>query len=279
MSELGDGHTYCAELVSEHQPGRYLATLFAPASVRGALFALYAFDHELAKVHRLISEPMAGLIRFQWWRDALGAISRGEAAPAHPIAQALQHEWHSVGPSRPLLDTAIDARERELDQEPLESMTAFEGHIQATSAGLVLAGLGILAARQDKAHEVGHRVGLALGITDFLSELDQRRERACLLPEDLLRSQGVSTTTVREATSPQDFAPVVRGLAEDALEHLRQARRLQRGVSRQELPALLPAALVSGRLKGLRALRGRSAGKPQSLAALRLLVCWALGRF
>ena len=53
----------CAAAVREHDPDRYLATLFAPAAAREALFALYAFDHEIARVRRVVSEPMAGLVR------------------------------------------------------------------------------------------------------------------------------------------------------------------------------------------------------------------------
>ncbi|MGH6943806.1 MAG: squalene/phytoene synthase family protein, partial [Geminicoccaceae bacterium] len=70
-------------------PGRYLATLLAPAEAREALFALYAFDHEIAKVRHTVSEPMAGLIRLQWWRERLQGIADGEAPPAHPVAEGL----------------------------------------------------------------------------------------------------------------------------------------------------------------------------------------------
>ena len=62
--------SYCAALVREHDPDRYLATLFAPAYAREELFVLYAFDHEIGQVRRVVSEPMAGLVRLQWWRDA-----------------------------------------------------------------------------------------------------------------------------------------------------------------------------------------------------------------
>ncbi|MEM7021293.1 MAG: squalene/phytoene synthase family protein [Pseudomonadota bacterium] len=279
MSKPDDGLTYCAELVREHEPGRYLATLFAPAPDRPALFALYAFDHELTKVHRIVTEPMAGLIRFQWWRDALDAISGGKPAPSHPVVHALQQEWRSIGPSQPLLDAAIDTRERELDEAPLDSKQTFERHLQATSAGPILAALAILSASDPKTHEIGLHAGLAIGLTDLLCEIDQRRERACLLPEDLLSALGMSNAAIQEASSPRDLEPLARGLADDAHHHLRQARQLGGSVSRQALPALLPLALVGGRLKGLRAMGAKSPGKPQSLAARRLLACWVLGRF
>ena len=66
---------YRAAEVREHDPDRYLATLFAPADAREALFALYAFDHEITRVRRMVSEPVAGLVRLQWWREALDALA------------------------------------------------------------------------------------------------------------------------------------------------------------------------------------------------------------
>ena len=40
---------HCTALVREGDRDRYLATLFAPAEHRGALFALYAFNVEISR--------------------------------------------------------------------------------------------------------------------------------------------------------------------------------------------------------------------------------------
>ncbi|HET7912524.1 MAG TPA: squalene/phytoene synthase family protein, partial [Pseudolabrys sp.] len=44
---------YCAALVREADRDRHLATLFAPADRRGALFSLYAFDIEISRIREL----------------------------------------------------------------------------------------------------------------------------------------------------------------------------------------------------------------------------------
>ena len=74
--------------VRVHSPDRYLSTLFAPPQYREALLALYAFDGELARIQQIVSEPMAGLIRLQWWDDVIDGLGSGDAV-AHPIIQAL----------------------------------------------------------------------------------------------------------------------------------------------------------------------------------------------
>ena len=68
---------HCATLVREVDRERYLATLFAPASNRDALFALYAFNVETSRVRDLAREPMPGEIRLQWWREVLLKTVRG----------------------------------------------------------------------------------------------------------------------------------------------------------------------------------------------------------
>ncbi|RZK82982.1 MAG: hypothetical protein EOO66_25235, partial [Methylobacterium sp.] len=62
---------HCEDLVRAGDPDRYFATLFAPPAFRPHLFALYAFSLTIARVREAASNPMAGEIRLQWWRDAL----------------------------------------------------------------------------------------------------------------------------------------------------------------------------------------------------------------
>ena len=58
------------KIVCGHDPDRYLCDLFAKPKAREGLFALHAFNHEVAKIRELVSEPMLGHIRLQWWREA-----------------------------------------------------------------------------------------------------------------------------------------------------------------------------------------------------------------
>jgi phytoene/squalene synthetase len=65
----------CADQVREHDPDRYLAALFAPATARRALFALYAFDHEIAKVR-----AMSSASRSPAWSACSGGATRSTAS-------------------------------------------------------------------------------------------------------------------------------------------------------------------------------------------------------
>lgn len=79
---------HCANEVRTHDRDRWLATLWMPAAARPAVTAIFALDLVLARIVATTSEPVIGLIRLAWWRDALAALDR-EAPPAEPVLIAL----------------------------------------------------------------------------------------------------------------------------------------------------------------------------------------------
>src|SRR5450759_2070323 len=118
---------HCAELVREADRDRYLATLFAPAAQRDALFALYAFNVEVARVRELAREPMPGEIRLQWWRDVFAGSGRGEVR-ANPVAAALLDTVVRYRlPPRDFSDL-IDARTFDLYDDPMGTLDELDGY-------------------------------------------------------------------------------------------------------------------------------------------------------
>src|SRR5215468_2730422 len=85
---MQDEFAHCEALVRASDKDRFLSALFAPAEHRGALYALYAFNLEVARVRELVKEPLAGEIRLQWWREAITG-GRPLEVSGHPVASAL----------------------------------------------------------------------------------------------------------------------------------------------------------------------------------------------
>jgi len=81
-SESGDSVSYVAGEVRRHDRDRFLTTLFVSPENRADLWALYAFNAEIARIPGSVSEPMLGRIKVQWWRDVITAIADGRGAPA-----------------------------------------------------------------------------------------------------------------------------------------------------------------------------------------------------
>lgn len=288
----GDLLSYCAEQVRIHHAERYLATLAAPADRRDALFALYAFDHEIGKVRHLVREPMAGLIRLQWWREVLAEIDSGAPPRAHPVVEALARALSAEAmasarlpaglPAR--LDAAIEARERELEDPPPASMEAFERHLEGSGTTITLAALDLLDGGAHAARQAGRWSGLGSGLVDVLRgiPLDARRRRL-FLPADALDRHGVDPESVFRAAAGPELRGVVGELAAHARAYLGRARESRRGLPRQSLPALLPGTLAESYLRRLaRANHDPFAAAPRrrsALIPLKLLWYRAAGRF
>lgn len=130
----------CAGLVRERDVDRYLSTLYAPALLRPALFALHALDLELAEVVRTTTEPMLGQIRLAWWREQLQALDTG-ARPAHPVLASLADHVLPRGVTGASLEPLEDANLALLEDDP--------GACAASRSRLFVAGLQLLLPTAD----------------------------------------------------------------------------------------------------------------------------------
>ena len=117
--------SYCEKLVRDEDRDRFLATLFAAARFRPALFALYAFDLEIAHVAARISEPAAGEVRLHWWHDVVTGAGREQAAGSPVAAALLETIARYQLRERPLVDL-IEAQRDALYRRPAETIGEFE---------------------------------------------------------------------------------------------------------------------------------------------------------
>jgi phytoene synthase len=122
---MQDAFAYCADLVRSNDRDRYIATLFAPAECRNALYALYAFNAEVARVRDVAREPLPGEIRLQWWFDVLRGERDGEAN-ANPVASALLDTIHRYKLGTELLTALIEAHRFDLYDDPMEACSSAE---------------------------------------------------------------------------------------------------------------------------------------------------------
>jgi len=172
---------YCQELVREVDKDRFLASLFAPAAHRPALFALYAFNAEIARVRDVAREPMPGEIRLQWWREVLEG-KRDEEAAANPVAAALLDVVRNFDvPAAQLIDV-IDAHAADLYTE---REVDFEAYGAATDGAIMALAARILGGDNADAQHIATHLGIgrvyaAAGLAeDARRQLDLARD---LLP-------------------------------------------------------------------------------------------------
>ena len=233
------GHAdICAAQVRRHDHDRYLCTLFAPRAARPALFALYAFNLEIARIPESVSEAMLGEIRLQWWREAIESIDAGEPRD-HPVVHALAARLKAI----------MDARAFDLEDRPPEDMAALESYAAGTSAELFALALEALGVDDTAAALAARHVGIAWALTGLIRAIGfHGRARRLYLPADLAVTAGLHSEDVFSGRDTPALRAVVRQVADVARAHLRDARADAKSVPRRALPALLPGVLATGYL-------------------------------
>ncbi len=240
-----------ARLVREFDRDRFVTALFAPPDRREALMLLYAFNVEIAKVQESVKEPMAGMIRLQWWRDTLITGAEGGHCDNHPIARPLGELIRSHDLPLEYFDDLISARQDDLEGFSPSDLTEAERYAECSSAALTSLALAVLGAESEEFRQAGHHVGTAWGLIGNLRALGHHMSMGKLtLPHDLLHAAGTSAEAVRAGqVSTGTLTPVVRQMAGRARDHLASARQNRPG--RAGLAALLPAILADGYLQVL----------------------------
>lgn len=273
-----------AALVRRHDRDRYQTALFAPADRREALFALYAFNYEIARVREIVTEPMLGQIRLQWWREAVAAAFAGRPVRQHEVAEPLAAVIRDVAPTREHFDRLIDTRERDLAGEPPATLAALEDYAEGTSATLLHLALEVLGASQPVAHLAAREVGVGYALAGLLRAMPfHARAGRCYIPADI---------TARVRLDPADYAglrdsPGLRAaaaeMAEAAAGHGLMARRHRRDIRRSARAALLPSVVAERFLARLKKARynpfAPELAVPDPLQSWRLFAAALSGRF
>lgn len=270
---------YLAAQAREHDPDRFLTALFAPPARREAVLALILLDHELARVPDAVRQPMAGYIRYQWWRDALDEIAAGVPARRHPVAAALAEAvrsgWLAVEP----LQALVDAREGELEGLPGENLAALEDHVARTGGLLQELSLAALGGGSPDERAAARRIGTAFGLVGRIRAVAREAaSRRQALPSALLREAGVNPSDLAAARISQGLRRVVGAVMDRAEALLASGREAAGKPARALMPAFLPAPLAASYVARVRALgddpfRAMALARPAG-APLTLLVAW-----
>jgi NADH dehydrogenase [ubiquinone] 1 alpha subcomplex assembly factor 6 len=236
-----------ANLVRRHDPDRFRTALFAPAERREALFALYAFNSEIARVRERTSEPTLGRIRLQWWREAVASVFSDQPPMRHevvvPLAAAIR--IHGLGQAN--FERLIEAREQDLDDAPPASLAALEAYAEGSSAPLVHLALEVLGVRDAATVEIGRRAGIGYALAGLVRAMPFRaRAGRPLIPADLALRTGLDERDWRALRTTPALRAATAEIAAAAARHLAAARAGRAAVPRRALPALLPA-IVAGR--------------------------------
>lgn len=188
----------------------FLCHLFAPAERRLDLLTLYTIYADTARIPSMVSEPMLGAIRFQWWRDVID----GRHADTAPAGAFLQQ----TNLPRGLLHDIVNGREA-LFEIKNPTMADLEQAARNIGRPFVKASMA------------------ALGQGDLLERL----------PETFLSDAGGGFELLRLSAAFERGGQ--DGMIGRARSKLRDAAQFVNGLPRRERKSVFPACLIIGLAK------------------------------
>ncbi len=245
--------TACAALVQRADNDRFRAAMAAPVAARPVLFALYAFNVEVARAPWVTQEAMIAEMRLQWWRDALEEIAEGGVVRRHevvtPLADALDAQTAKA------LDRLVAARRWDIYRDPFEDADHFDAYLADTSGALMWAAAQALGAGVAAEGPV-RAFGAATGLARFLQAVPalEAQKRIPLVDG---RAEGIAA------------------LARAGLDTMPSRAVLRRAVGKTAQPALIEGFLTRTVLQQAARDPGRvGAGALQVNPALQSLLLW-----
>lgn len=260
------------------EPDRYFAATLAPAELRYDLVVLAAFAAEVSRIPALVSEPLAGEIRLQWWRDALIGSGGDEAAAGHPVAMAMRAAMARFALPGEIVESVIDAQADALHGERPADEKALLARMAAGEGGLFRLAARICAGTAaDDDPQTAERAGLAYGLARELVQARFDGVAWLLIPRSLVADENLVQGNNSDASEDAQVAPALAALA-----HMVRAAHADvaadfRHMSRRRRLAFLPLAMVRPYLRALeKDMNQPGSGASEALSLGRLVrIAWA----
>lgn len=244
-----DAAAYCESLVRDADRDRFLSILFAPADRRPHLFALAAFNVEVSRIRETVSQPAAGEIRLQWWREAIEG-KRAEEAAAHPVAIRLIAAIRECALPITAFDRLLEARIFDLYDDPVPTLGDLEGYAGDTQSALIQLSAIVLGDGGAPPGDAAGHGGVAWTMAGVLRALPQHAARGQIfIPAEVLARNGAGREDILRGRLTPGLAAALAEMRTHAQAHYERSSTEIRGLPIALRPAFLHVALVPLYLK------------------------------
>jgi len=280
----------CFDAARTHAYDRYVAALLSPAGVRDDLVVWAGVVGEIERIPFLVSEPMLGEIRLQWWRDWLDGLGPvGDNPQTHtqsgnPLADAMADAIERHQLPRQLIFALLEARISDLYADPFDNVAEFDAYLCATEGAAFDIACRIAAQGiQTPSADVVKAAAVTYGTARVLSKLGMFAGRGrWALPNNFAGEEARFLDT--DTLDPDGAELRARSLSAGCA-HARRAfaevRGLLASVDKAVRCALLPVALVEPYLQRLERIEGDifHAGITQVTPLTRVWRLWLAARW
>jgi len=131
---MNENQQYCLDLVRRDDHERFLISLFLPKSAQRAVWALLAFNQEVAKIRENTTETKLGEIRLQWWLEVIDEIQSSSVREQPVIMEMASLEFSEK--IWALLKEILEARRLEMSSGRPGDLLALEQYALGTGGAL-----------------------------------------------------------------------------------------------------------------------------------------------
>ncbi|CAG7732948.1 unnamed protein product [Allacma fusca] len=224
---------YCVNLVRKHDYENFLCTLLWPdTKVRRAMFAIRAFNTEIALVRDQVSQKELGLGRMFFWRDALNQLysnklSNKPYVPKHPVVIEMSNVILGNDLSKKWLSNLLDSRERMMTDTPFKDLLELEGYCDQSITSVLYLALELLEVKNVDVDHAASHLGKAIGLSNFIRSIPfNAQRRRVLVPQELLIKNQVSQENFVRNTEREKLQEVVYEIACYAHSHYEKAKSM-----------------------------------------------------
>lgn len=244
----------CENAIKTNDYERYLCCLLANKQFRNRLFAIYAFNNEIAKIRDITSEPMAGYIRLQWWREAIDEIyNQKPVKHRHEVVEALYEVINQVNIPRDLFINLIDAREADIEFSTPKNTDDLKQYAIGTCSNLFYLLLAAANINCDKAKEAAYFGGIAYATVGIMRSMKYNAYHGrVMFPLGLMQKEAISEDDISQGVSIEKTKGITKILCVEAEASLQNIRGLFGGLSKEAKTILLPVCLVDMFLKNIK---------------------------
>lgn len=215
----------CAALARKHDRALFLGALLLPDACREHAFTLLAFNSEISRIPGLVSEPLAGCIRFAWWREALDEIYAGKSPRAHEVLGPLAAAIRAHRLPRPAFERMLDAREGDLAHAVPTDMAQLEAYAEATSSAILAMILQVCSHSEEDAQRIAAPAGVAWAMTGLLRAYPRHlRHGRLYIPAELLARHGIEGEALRGGNWPEAMPALVEEIVNKIEQHIKKSR-------------------------------------------------------
>ena len=229
---------------------RYVACLYLPEKYRHAAMTIYTFNAEINKIPQIVSEPMPGEIRIQWWRDL---IKSGNNVGSGPLAHDLVEIIDNYQLPAHSFDALLEAKIFDLYQDPMPDLNTLEGYLGETESFLfhLVAMISDLEQSRDLADACGH-AGVAFGIANILSKIGAIHSRRQIhIPLANIQEHGLDADRWFSQDLEVEKVEILNEMVDIALQHQQKAVTAIEKLPKEHRSVFLPLAFTKPKLKNI----------------------------